>query len=270
MPELPEAEVCARGLARLIAGYRIDAARCTQAGRIVSPARDAEGWAAILTGRVVSAVARRGKRLVLRLDDGSALVFGFGLWANVTVADAEPAALHGAVLRLSGGPDGVVRRVLAFNDLALSTFAVERWAPEPGPPPYDALDGRVDGAVLAALARGRAGLKAFLMDERYLLGIGNGYSDEILWEARLHPRHPTGTLRQDEWARLAQASRRVLEAAVSAGGETGFLDPFGGQGRCERRIHHHQGAPCPRCGQPIAAIVSGSRETDYCPVCQAL
>jgi formamidopyrimidine-DNA glycosylase len=270
MPELPEAEVCARGLARLITGYQIDTARCTQPGRIVNPARDAAAWAAGLDGRNVAGVGRRGKQLVLQLDDGRALFFGFGLWADVTVSDVEPDELHGAVVWLTGGPDGSVRRALVFNGLSLSTLALEEWAPEADAPPYDALDRRADGTVLAALARGRAALKAFLMDDRYLLGIGNGYSDEILWEARLHPRQPAGSLAPEEWARLAQSMHRVLEAAISAGGESGFVDPFGAPGRYERRIHRHGGDPCPRCGQPVAALFSGSRETDYCPSCQAL
>jgi len=270
MPELPEAEVCARGLARLITGYQIDAARCTQAGRIVNPARDGAAWAAGLVGRAVVGVGRRGKQLVLHLDDEHALAFGFGLWAEVTVSDVEPAELHGAVLRLSGGPDGSVRRALVFNGLALSTLALEAWAPAPEAPPFDALDRRADAATLAALARGRAALKAFLMDERYLLGVGNGYSDEILWEARLHPRQPAGSLAPEEWARLAQSMHRVLEAAVSARGEAGFLDPFGAPGRYERRVHRRGGDPCPRCGELVAALISGSRETDYCPSCQAL
>ncbi len=270
MPELPEVEVCARGLARLVNGYRVDEARCTQAGRIVNPKGDAAAWVAGLAGRTLVDVARRGKRLILRLDDDRALVFGFGLWAEVTVSDAEPEELHGAVLWLTGGPDGGVRRALAFDKLALSTLSLEAWGPPAAGPPYDALDRRVDGTALGALARGRAGLKAFLTDERFLLGVGNGYSDEILWEARLHPRQPAGSLAPEEWARLAQAMRRTLEAAVAAGGEAGFLDPFGAAGRYERRIHHHGGDPCPRCGQPLAALTSGGRETDYCPACQGL
>jgi len=270
VPELPEAEVCARGLARLITGYQIDAARCTQPGRIVRPSGDAAAWADGLSGRVVTGVGRRGKHLVLQLDDDRALMFGFGLRADVTVSDVEPDELHGAVLWLTGGPDGSVRRALVFNGLALSTLALETWTAAPQAPPYDALDRRADGAVLAALARGRAGLKAFLMDERYLLGIGNGYSDEILWEARLHPRQPAGSLAPEEWARLAQSMHRVLDAAISAGGEAGFVDPFGAPGRYERRIHRHGGDLCPRCEQPLAALFSGSRETDYCPACQAL
>ena len=164
-----------------------------------------------------------------------------------------------------------MRRALAFNALALSTLALEESQPPPAPPPpYDALDLDADGAALAALARGRAALKAFLMDERYLLGIGNGYSDEILWEARLHPRQPAGSLAPEEWTRLAQAMHRVLESAISAGGEAGFLDPFGAPGRYERRVHRRGGQPCPRCGNALAASVAGSRETDYCPACQAL
>lgn len=270
MPELPEAEVCARGLSRLVTGYRVESAHCTQPGRIVRPAGDAAAWAAALTGRTVTHVGRRGKQLVLCLDDDSALVFGFGLWAEVTVSESGPARLRGAALYLVGGPGDSLRRVLAFDALALSRLSVGPRVREPEPPPYDALDRRMDGAALAALVRGRAALKPLLMDERCILGLGNGYSDEILWEARLHPRRPAASLAPEEWERLTQAMRRVLEAAISAGGEAGFRDPFGAAGRYERRIHHHGGEPCPRCAEPLAAVVSGSRETTYCPACQVL
>ena len=116
MPELPEAEVCARGLARLVAGYTIDTARCTQPGRIATPARDADG-----VGRTASPAApsppSTGTASVSSCGSttATALVFGFGLWAEVTVSDAEPDALHGAVLWLVGRADGGVRRALAFN-----------------------------------------------------------------------------------------------------------------------------------------------------------
>ena len=108
------------------------------------------------------------------------------------------------------------------------------------------------------------------MDERYLLGIGNGYSDEILWEARLHPRQPAGSLAPEEWTRLAQAMHRVLEAAISAGGETRLPRPI----RCPRALRAprppSRRRPVPALRAALAALVAGSRETDYCPACQAL
>ncbi len=73
-----------------------------------------------------------------------------------------------------------------------------------------------------------------------------------------------------EWDALGAALRAVLRAAVAAGGEEGFLDPSGLRGGYVRRIHHHAGEPCPRCGHPLAGLVTGRRETNFCPVCQPL
>ena len=106
------------------------------------------------------------------------------------------------------------------------------------------------------------------MDERLLLGVGNGYADEILWRARLHPRRLATGLRETEWETLLAALRDVLYEAVAQGGEPDFLDADCRRGRCERRIHHHAGDPCPRCGAALAGYERSGRETNFCPVCQ--
>jgi len=265
MPELPEAEVTRRGLAPVVEGARIEQAVCTQPGRILRPAKDAAGFAATLAGRTVTSVERRGKHLLFALDDGTALDFGFGLWAEVLLVEAPPAELRGAALTFAGGP-----WTLCFGALALSSFRLGPHTPQPDPPPFDALDARLDGGLLGSLARPAVGLKAFLMDDRRLLGLGNGYSDEILWTARLHPRRLAGSLDDARWGELAGALRDVLTTAIAAGGEEAFLDPSGAPGRFSRPIHHHAGEPCPRCGHPLAGLVAGKRETDFCPACQAL
>ena len=269
MPELPEAEVSRRGLAPVLEGRLVREAVCTQAGRIVRPAKDAAAFAAALAGRTVTSVERRGKHLLFVLDGGNGLDFGFGLWAEVVLRPAPPAELRGAALTLAG-PNGSSPLALCFTSLALSTFRIAPVVPPPVPPPFDALDERLGAELLSALPRRRPALKPFLMDERLLLGLGNGYTDEILWQARLHPQRLAETLDAGGWRRLAAALRDVLLAAVDAGGETGFLDPSGTPGRYARVIHHHGGEPCPRCGHPLAAAFAGKRETNFCPACQPL
>ena len=191
-------------------------------------------------------------------------------------ADLDPPVKRlGLALRLSDevGGGAPSRPWLVFADVTFSTYGLALYASPPGPPPYDALDAALTPAVLGELAgaasRRSAELKPFLMDERLLLGVGNGYADEILWRARLHPRRLVTGLVEAEWETLLAALRDVLGEAVAQGGEPDFLAADCGRGRYERRIHHHAGDPCPRCGAALAGYVRSGRETNFCPVCQS-
>ena len=159
---------------------------------------------------------------------------------------------------------------LTITEIALANVRLGRYGPPAEPPPFDALDPRLDGVRLAALAAARTAVKSFLTDDRYVLGVGNGYSDELLWHACVHPRRPCGSLSQREWVAVAEALRAVLTAALEAGGEGGFIGPDGRVGTYARPIHHHAGEPCPRCGSPLGSLTAGRRETNFCPVCQPL
>ncbi len=308
MPELPEAEVARATLAPHVVGRRIEEVVLRMPSRVRRPfklPRDEDeralaGFVAGLQGRLITGVERRGKGLLFALDDGQALDFNFGLWASVTLRERlpdtgesldPPVKRLGLALRPSQGAtgeglatdgrtreagpdsDGAPRPWLVFADITFSTYGLAVYAPPPGPPPYDALDLALTPILLAELA-GRASrrsgeLKPFLMDERLLLGVGNGYADEILWRARLHPRRLVTGLGEMEWGTLLAALRDVLYEAVAQGGEPDFLDAECRRGRFERRIHHHAGDPCPRCGAALAGYARSGRETDFCPVCQA-
>jgi formamidopyrimidine-DNA glycosylase len=123
---------------------------------------------------------------------------------------------------------------LVFADITFSIYGLVPYQPPPAPPPHDALDPALTPALLAefaaAASRGAGELKPFLMDERLLLGIGNGYADEILWRARLHPRRAVTGLGENEWRRLLAALRDVLTEAVAPGGEPDFLAGAPGNG----------------------------------------
>ena len=288
MPELPEVELWQRALAAALTGRRVAGFACSQAGFVRAPLRNVDGFAAGVAGRVVNAVERRGKRLLFGLDEAAAVSLGFGLWVRLELRTAPLEPLKGAQFefarqdesshgsRLPGlydpaspfGPSAPL--FLAVTEIALANVALGTYEPPAGPPPFDALESRLDGPLLASLAPGRSAVKAFLTDDRYVSGVGNGYSDELLWQARVHPRRPCGWLAADEWAAVAAALRAVFTAALQAGGEAGFLGPDGRIGTFERLIHHHGGEPCPRCGSPLGSLMAGRRETNFCPVCQPI
>ena len=307
MPELPEAEVARETLAPHVVGRRVEEVVLRMPSRVRRPhrlprdedERAVAGFVAGLQGRLIAGVERRGKGVLFALDDGQALDFNFGLWASVTLRERlpdggesldPPVKKLGLALRLSqgdagealapddtgeAGPGGgaAARPWLVFADITFSAYGLAPYAPPPGPPPYDALDPELTPTLLTELA-GRASrrsgeLKPFLMDERLLLGIGNGYADEILWRARLHPRRVVTGLDETEWGTLLAALRDVLIEAVAQGGEPDFLDADCRRGRFERRIHHHAGDSCPRCAAALVGYARSGRETDFCPVCQA-
>jgi len=281
VPELPEAELWRRSLSSALTGRRVTAFTSLQPGFVRAPLRDPDGFAAGVVGRAVTDVERRGKQLLFRLDGEVAVTLGMGLWVRLELRPAPLEPPKGAELvfdsaRSSGGrPAGgdspsAGRLFLAITEIALANVRLGRYEPPAEPPPFDALDTRLDGPRLAALAPARAAVKAFLTDVRYVLGVGNGYSDALLWQARVHPRRPCNSLAAGEWAAVAVALRAVLTAAFEAGGESGFVGPRGRIGAYERPIHHHGGEPCPRCGSPLGSLTAGRRETNFCPVCQPL
>jgi formamidopyrimidine-DNA glycosylase len=274
MPELPEVETVRRGLERHLVGRRILRLDLRET-RLRTPlrARDLEPR---LVGRRIEALERRGKYLVVRLAGDEALVVHLGMTGSLTVAAAPAAPLppHTHVrLGLEGGAElrfADPRRFGMFYVLAAAELGGDRRLASLGPEP---LGPDFAPAYLVQRARGvRKPIKNFLMDASVVAGLGNIYVTEALWEAGIHPRSRAGRLRPARWERLHAAVRRVLEAALQAGGTTlqdyrnaeGDLGSF----QVQLEVYDREGEPCRRCGRPIRRIVQAGRSTFYCPGCQ--
>jgi formamidopyrimidine-DNA glycosylase len=273
MPELPEVETVRASLEPVLVGRRFERVQIADP-RLVRPF-DPGRVAGELEGERVDAVERRGKYLVVRFESGRVLLIHLRMTGSLrhaprgTLAD-DPH--RRAVVRLDDGSDVAYRDVRRFGTWLL----VER--DQLGP--Y--LDDRLGGEPLEAsftkkrlaerLAGRRAPLKAALLDQRTLAGLGNIYVDEALWRARLHPLRPAGELAPEEVARLRRGIRDALRAGIARQGASlrDYSTPDGAGGRMQHefKVYGREGEPCDRCGTPIEKTRAGGRGTWYCPSCQ--
>jgi formamidopyrimidine-DNA glycosylase len=272
VPELPEVEVVRRGLEREVTGRAVTSVTVT--GPRTVRRQPAATLVERLRGATLGPAGRVGKFLLVPLDDGGeTLVIHLRMSGQLLLTSPEwPLARHThAVLGLSD------RRQLRFVDPR--TFGELFVAPTPvtalahlGPDPLGA------GWSAAVLGRGLAGrtarLKLLLMDQRFVAGIGNIYSDEALFEARLRFDRPAGSLSGDEVGRLHRAVRSTLREAVRLRGSSlsdgQYVDLFGvpGDYQSRHRVYGREGEPCPRCGGPVRRISLGGRSTFFCETCQ--
>lgn len=273
MPELPEIEVLRRSLEPHLVGRRIVALRVRNRAL-----REPVATAALrrqTVGRRVTELRRRAKFLLADLEGESTLVVHLGMSGRLTLAPlGAPAELHEhLVFELDSGQKLRFRDPRRFGlALALPTARLEgdRHFRHLGIEP---LNGAFDGPVLAAAARGRRGpVKSFLMDGRIVVGVGNIYATEALFEAGLHPRRSVARIGAPRWTALAEAVRAVLERAIAEGGTTlnDFADGEGREGlfQVSLAVYGREGEPCLRCGAAVRRIVQAGRSTFYCPRCQ--
>jgi len=259
MPELPEVEHAVRRLRRLVVGRRIVGldVRHAAIARTVTPAVRRR-----LIGRRIIAASRRGKSQLVHLDDGATLVVHFRLdgdWVTARVGEAPPT--HARVILFLDDD-----RQLALTDpRALSTVT---WHGPANPPAFrlgpDADDPRLTGALLRARLQGtRSPIKAALLDQHLIAGLGNIYAVEALWRARIDPRTPARQLSLARVVRLLTAIRAVLRDGARHAGRyrTGARTaPFA--------VYDRAGTRCRRCGGVIRALPQGGRTTYWCPGCQ--
>jgi formamidopyrimidine-DNA glycosylase len=274
MPELPEVETTRRGLAPHLEGRRIAAVTLRRPDlRWPIPPDVAEQ----LPGQRIDAIRRRAKYLLLDTAAGSALLH-LGMSGSLRVLPATtPVTAHDHVdLALDSG------RILRFNDPR--RFGCLLWQPpgethellrELGPEPLsDAFDGTAfDGNYLFARSRGRsAPVKAFLMDQRVVVGVGNIYAAEALFAAGISPLRAAGKVSRERYVVLAEAVKRILAHAITRGGTTlrDFINPDGAPGYFEQELsaYGRGGAPCPRCGRALKQASIGQRATVWCGHCQ--
>lgn len=271
MPELPEVETVVRGVRPKLVGRRLVAVRRLTAVDLRYP-WDAL-WTPRLTGRTVVEVRRRGKWIVVELDLGF-LVVHLGMTGRLTVqAPADPLAEHThLVFDLDDGGQLRFRDVRRFglvrylaDDAELQALFAESGL---GPEPF-ALDAASWRAALAGTSRV---VKAALLDQALVAGVGNIYADEALFEAKIHPLCRACDLSRGRVERLRQAIVAVLTRAIEHGGST-IRDYVGGDGQAgsyqdELSVYGRTGEPCRRCRTPLEMRRVAGRSSHFCPRCQ--
>ncbi len=278
MPELPEVETVRRGLERRILNQRF--------AHVVTRRDDLRwplppGFAAALQGRRIDRLRRRGKYILVDLDSGPhrdggrVMLLHLGMSGRVVIGgeEAELPQHEHVVFTMQDGLRVRFRDHRRFGAMDLFAPAEEasHWllaglGPEPLDPAFTA-------AVLRARLAGRhTPLKAALLDQKVVAGLGNIYVSEALFRARLSPRRLAHTVGPGRAARLMPAIREVLQEAIAAGGSSlrDYVDASGELGyfQARFRVYDRAGQPCPSCARPVQRIVQSSRSSFFCPACQ--
>ncbi|MBE3590026.1 MAG: bifunctional DNA-formamidopyrimidine glycosylase/DNA-(apurinic or apyrimidinic site) lyase [Firmicutes bacterium] len=309
MPELPEVETVRRSLAPVVEGRRIADLHILAAHVIEG---EADAFARAVRGRRVRRLERRGKYLLFSLEPPATLAFHLRMTGRLLYLAPSGGAPHvergapgiharrGPALALgwrapswleslgeaasAAGPPQHTHLALLLDDGAVLMFndvrkfgrvafwsedraaPLARLGPEPLSPDFTV------ARLAEELAGRRAPVKAVLLDQRRVAGLGNIYADEALWLAGVHPARPAASLGREEVARLHRAVRRVLREAIEHRGTT-LRDYRDGAGRAgghapHLRVYGRAGQPCRRCGRTLEKTVVAGRGTTFCPACQ--
>jgi formamidopyrimidine-DNA glycosylase len=270
VPELPEVETIRRHLAPHVEGRRL-ASLAILDPRWSAPLAPAELQSAV-AGRVVARLSRRGKYLVWELGGDAFLLVHLRMTGTLLLEPPAPPPHTRVWFDLDGrrvafaDPRRFGTGELALGPEALAAFFAARLGEEPFAAAFT-------GAHLHALARAsRAPVKAFLLDQRRVAGVGNIYADEALFRAGIHPLRPANRLTRAQCDALRDAVVASLEAGIAAKGATidDFRDPDGARGAFQDQflVHRREGEPCPRCGRPVRKLRAAGRGTYVCERCQ--
>ncbi|HLA78282.1 MAG TPA: bifunctional DNA-formamidopyrimidine glycosylase/DNA-(apurinic or apyrimidinic site) lyase [Vicinamibacteria bacterium] len=291
MPELPEVEITRRQIEPLLLGRRVVRVTTTAPSPffLTSP----RTLRRRLTGRRFERLERLGKYLLAGLDGGSRLLLHLGMTGQIFAAGVRSvrllASTRGGALTPEGQargfiPDRHTHLRLSFDDSGPDVFfrdarkfgRVELLSPGATSPRLERLgpDALSAGAreLAVAVRRRRAPIKAVLLDQSVLAGVGNIYADEALFLSSIRPSRRAYRVTGAECDRLLGAIQAVLHRSLETGGSSisDFVQPSGEDGRYqdERRVYGREGEPCPRCRTPIVRTVIAGRGTHHCPRCQ--
>jgi formamidopyrimidine-DNA glycosylase len=272
MPELPEVETVVRGLQAVLPGRRILDVRLGKTDFIEDPA----ALERELPGSRVSRVRRHGKFLVVELESSngsaaSALLIHLGMTGQILVCppDARIAPHTHVLFALDDGKEFRYVDIRRFGKMRmLSGGSPQTSLDKLG---LDALEAS-ESQFFAVVRSRRARIKALLLDQSVLRGMGNIYTDESLWKARIHPARRGGNLKKAELRRLYRAMRDVLNAAIRLRGSSisDYVDSEGRRGEFQlrHRVYQRMGKKCFRCGALIRRAVVAGRSSYFCPLCQ--
>ena len=296
MPELPEVETVRRGLQPVLEGARLTRVEARRPDlRFPFPERFSER----LTGRTITALGRRAKYLTMHVQDGPVLICHLGMSGSFRIEtddggetpgvfhhERSKSTAHDHVVFDVVGADGARSRVI-FNDPRRFGFMLfAEGSPETHPMlaglGVEPTGNTLDGALLASLLQGRGSpLKAALLDQKLIAGLGNIYVSEALWRAGLSPLREAGTIAKpgkkarQQSERLAEAIRSVISDAIAAGGSSlrDYMHTDGSLGYFQHSfaVYDREGEPCPKpgCGGHIERVVQSGRSTFYCRTCQS-
>jgi formamidopyrimidine-DNA glycosylase len=275
VPELPEVETVAADLRPELVGRTIVACDLRFPAIVRYP--DPALFARLVVGRRIEALTRRGKYILHHLDGPQEMVLVVhlgmtGQWRCVEVGAPEPDHLH-AVFELDDGrllryrdPRRFGRLLLGSAQELVAARALPRLGPEPIDPAFTAAD------LYRRLHARRAPVKALLLDQAVVAGVGNIYADEACFRARVRPDRPANTLSRRSVARLREALDSSLRQAIANRGSTvaTYRDAWGEVGREQERlqVYGRAGQPCLRCGRPLSLVRLAGRSTVYCRRCQ--
>lgn len=273
MPELPEVETVARGLREVLPGRRVLSVRLGKTDFIDDPAALEQD----LPGGTFARIRRLGKYLLLDLEprktpaEESSLLIHLGMTGQISVCPPEtPVENHTHVfLALDDGRELRYNDVRRFGRMALlANDAHERVLGGLGVEPLEVSEAEFRARIQARKSR----IKAVLLNQSVLRGIGNIYADESLWRAKIHPEKIGAKLQDDELRRLRRAVQHILSEAIRLRGSSvsDYVDLDGGRGEFQQkhRAYQHDGKKCYRCGTIIRRIIVAGRSTHFCPQCQ--
>ncbi len=261
MPELPEIESLSRQLAKHVVGDSITNVSTRQPRALNLPVEEFEDRVA----GTISSVGRVGKSMTLQVPEGS-IWLHLGVGGQVLLSKADDAP-RGAVIRLdlASGQALTMQQIFMGHAHFHPREEAERLIASFGVDPLSK-EFTVDFLTELFARKKKQTVKTLLMDQKLIAGIGNSYSDEVLFAAGIHPMRPAAELTPEEVEQLRQSTVEVLERAASLGGDNEYTDLFGVRGRSGTAIHSQE--RCARCGSPVTQIRAGGRTTYFCPSCQ--
>jgi formamidopyrimidine-DNA glycosylase len=273
VPELPEAETIVRGLRSTIVGERIGRAEVPRPDLLREPKRTLTPK---LRGRTVTAVDRRAKNVLIRLDADRLIAVNLGMTGRLLPFSSPPRGADrpghpGVRIRFDSGGQLVfddTRRFGTFECLTNEQWQVrsDRMGPEPLDDEYTA------DLLFEGVSSSRSPIRSWLLDQKRIAGVGNIYAAEALFLAGIHPRRPARSVRAAEAVELHASIRTVLSEAIRAGGTTirDYRTAEGREGGYAPRLHVYgrDGEPCSSCNAVVQKVVFGNRSAFFCAVCQ--
>ena len=289
MPELPEVETVRRGLSELIIGKTVDGASNDTPKSFPNSEGDVRQF---LVGSVVTAIRRRAKVLMIDLSTDYSLVIHLKMTGQLVFVsqDTRFGAGHPNDSLVNTLPDKSTRVTLEFKDGTRLFFNDQRkfgWVKlmptaeianlpfmqKVGPEPLE-LDFSVNDFAERFKRRGRTNIKAAILDQSVIAGVGNIYADESLWGAKIHPKRLVESITREEFAELYADLRQVMNLSIEKGGSSNrnYVNAEGKRGSYMdfARVFRREGLPCPRCGTTIEKLRVAGRGTHVCPYCQII